>query len=295
MRWPIVFALLFLPSSTSFVVTPHRRYQRDTIFLSLDTNQSPNDEHISENSLSKQEILLQEVLGIQPETDLERQERLSLRKLKIEERQRQQLSSIFVAIFSFLVAAGNYFNHYTHPTTSISLLAEMQQKSDPMNVIGRNGKPTVVEFWASLIVNYYFSMDLLFLILISPSLNLQAPWCENCKASATTLYSVEAEYRNRVNFVHVDANQNDDTTWLVIDRFGVDAIPHLAMVDANGDVQTALIGPIPRSVLRSDLEVMIENSKLGVNGDGSSENRKELPYTMYDAFENSPEHRHIRF
>ena len=122
-----------------------------------------------------------------------------------------------------------------------------------------------------------------------------APWCENCKASAPTLYSIETEYKGRVNFIHVDANHNDDATWRVIDIFGVDAIPHLAMVDADGDVQTALIGPIPRSVLRSDLDAMIENSKLPVNHDGSTINRQELPYTMYDAFQNSPEHRHIRF
>jgi len=122
-----------------------------------------------------------------------------------------------------------------------------------------------------------------------------APWCENCRASAPTLYSIESEYKGRVNFVHVDANHNDEATWRIINQFGVDAIPHLAMVDSDGDVQTALIGPIPRSVLRSDLDVMIENSKLPVNHDGIIENRKELPYTMYDAFQNSPEHRNIHF
>jgi len=34
----------------------------------------------------------------------------------------------------------------------------------------------------------------------------------------------------------------------IIERFVVDAIPHLAIVDSNGVVATALIGPIPRGV-----------------------------------------------
>lgn len=38
--------------------------------------------------------------------------------------------------------------------------------------------------------------------------------------------------------------------WPIIERFGVDAIPHLAMVGADGQLETTLIGPIPKGVLR---------------------------------------------
>jgi hypothetical protein len=40
----------------------------------------------------------------------------------------------------------------------------------------------------------------------------------------------------------------------LIEAFGVDAIPHLALVSAEGDVMTALIGPIPKTVLEADLD-----------------------------------------
>ena len=60
--------------------------------------------------------------------------------------------------------------------------------------------------------------------------------------------------------------------WPIIERFGVDAIPHLAMVGADGQVETALIGPIPKGVLREDLNVStFSNGWCGwTSGDGSN-------------------------
>ena len=123
-------------------------------------------------------------------------------------------------------------------------------------------------------------------------------------------------------------------SWPLIERFGVDAIPHLAMIGSDGYVETALIGPIPRSVLEADLDVMIENGKrrnLGVSitsasaststsgdldgqqqqqqqdvgkiqlpydVDSSSqqeEGKIQLPYTMYDAFRSRPDLRKVSF
>ncbi len=97
--------------------------------------------------------------------------------------------------------------------------------------------------------------------------------------------------------VNGDLSQN----WPLIKRFGVDAIPHLAMVGSDGFVETALIGPIPRSVLKADLDVMIQNGKSrNVGGDdagnvSSSKGKIELPYTMYDAFRSRPDLRTIHF
>merc|ERR1739844_9234 len=138
-----------------------------------------------------------------------------------------------------MAAVGNYVYQYTHPITSLTLLTDMQRKSDDLALIGKNGKPTVVDFWA--------------------------PWCENCKSSAPTLYNIEEKYKGKVNFILVNGDLNEN--WPIIERFGVDAIPHLAMIDSDGVVETALIGPIPRSVLSADLDVMIENSSRVRKGD----------------------------
>lgn len=143
--------------------------------------------------------------------------------------------------------------------------------------------------------------------------------------------TIEAEYRNRVNFVMVNGDVGDN--WPLIERFGVDAIPHIAMVGSDGYVETALIGPIPISVLRADLDAMIENSNRrstvvqsnsNTSGDQAQIDKGqqqapgkidlpytiqaqvdkgqqqapvklELPYTMYDAFSNNPDLRKISF
>jgi thioredoxin-like negative regulator of GroEL len=69
---------------------------------------------------------------------------------------------------------------------------------------------------------------------------------------APTLLQVEEDYKERVNFVMVNGDKRD--AWPLIEAFGVDAIPHMALVSADGDVETALIGPIPKSVLSADLD-----------------------------------------
>jgi len=70
----------------------------------------------------------------------------------------------------------------------------------------------------------------------------------------------------------------------------VDAIPHLALVSADGNVETALIGLVPASVLKSDLNTMLDNAAIA-----NPTEQKSLPYTMYDAFRLRPEKRHISF
>jgi thiol-disulfide isomerase/thioredoxin len=220
--------------------------------------------------------------------------------------------NIIVAFSSLLAAVVHYIYQYTHPITAVSILLSMQSTSSPLSSIGHNGKPTVIDFWA--------------------------PWCTNCRYAAPTLQAIEVEYADRINFVLVNAD--DPTSYSLIQALGVDAIPHLALVDDMGYVETALIGPVSRKVLREDLDALLASPtnvplEKGICGRGDSSTGRghdavtttrekmitttiatttmmdttpaaattnrllchaDLPYKMYDAFENRPEEsRHVNF
>jgi thiol-disulfide isomerase/thioredoxin len=159
----------------------------------------------------------------------------------------------FVALAAIGLAILSWGWQVLHPIPPIQLLADMEKRSADISVVGRNGKPTVVDFWA--------------------------PWCENCKLSAATMHALETEYADRINFIVVNGDDMVRNGQLV-EAFRVDAIPHVALVEADGTVDTALIGPIPKRILRANLDVLIENSNKDVPD--------ALPYQMLDVFENRP-------
>lgn len=187
--------------------------------------------------------------------------------------------NLIAAVASISLALLSYLWQFTHPVTPVQLLADMQASSAPLTLIGNNGKPTVVDFWA--------------------------PWCENCKMAAPTLQRVEQDYKDKVNFVLINGDQA--AAWPLIERFGVDAIPHMALINAEGDVETALIGPIPKRVLEADLNVLLANAALNSpteTGDpavaateavASPAQKQDLPYKMLDVFANQPQLRRIQF
>jgi thiol-disulfide isomerase/thioredoxin len=163
--------------------------------------------------------------------------------------------NILVAVLSVLLALSNFGWQLLHPVQPIQLLYEMQLRSAPLSVIGTNGKPTVVDFWA--------------------------PWCQDCKLSAPTLYALEQEYANSINFISINGDQ--DEAWPYVEAFGVDAIPHMALIRPDGTVETALIGKVPKSIIQADLEALVKKQPM-------------LPYTMLDTFAGKPlEQRRVHF
>lgn len=194
--------------------------------------------------------------------------------------------NIGVAILSVFLAVGNYAYEWTHPVTPIQLLVNMERSSAPLADIGKNSKPTVIDFWA--------------------------PWCENCRYMAPTLFQVEESYKDKVNFVMV--NGDDPKNWPLIEALGVDAIPHLAMVESDGTVDTALIGTVPKEWLSRDIDVLLDNANSktktcdtnpvvakveaaeeGAAASSSGENcgKQALPYQMLDVFANRQEQRKL--
>jgi len=140
----------------------------------------------------------------------------------------------------------------------------MERSSAPLSDVGKNSKPTVIDFWA--------------------------PWCENCRYMAPTLYQIEDSYKDKVNFVMV--NGDDPNNWPLIEALGVDAIPHLALVESDGTVDTALIGAVPKEWLSRDIDVLLDNASKSDAGVEQTPKRP-LPYQMLDVFANRPENRKI--
>jgi thiol-disulfide isomerase/thioredoxin len=205
--------------------------------------------------------------------------------------------NIVVATLSVCLAVGNYAWQWSHPIEPIQLLFTMEKNSAPVTAIGSNSKPTVVDFWAPWYVLLLLLLLLLMLLIMLVCLYVclfvflwsfvRVYRCENCKFMAPTLMSIEEEYKDKVNFVMV--NGDSPQAWPLIEAFGVDAIPHLALVEADGTVDTALIGPVPKRWLSSDLDVLIENA----NNNANVADRKILPFQMLDVFANRPDQRKI--
>ena len=65
-------------------------------------------------------------------------------------------------------------------------------------------------------------------------------------------------------------NGDDAKNYPLVQLLGVDAIPHVALLDSEGDVETALIGPISRRVMRADLDALLHQRQIrvasGANG-----------------------------
>lgn len=259
----LLFAVILLvQESLSFHVAYQMKF-RSLASLHMSTTESENVREMTAITLPEENDMTQQQERIVRNAEVWEGEKMKcdLRAQQQQDIQKQKNRSLITAAVAILVAMANYVYQYSHPITAIQLLTEMQQSSAPMSVIGKNGKPTVVDFWA--------------------------PWCESCKLAAPTLYKVEEIYRDRVNFVMV--NGDLPQAFPYIEAFGVDAIPHLALVNADGDVETALIGPIPKSVLEADINVLIDNTL------AASEKKTPLPHKMLDAFANRPEQRRVHF
>jgi len=55
--------------------------------------------------------------------------------------------NLVAAALSIVLAVSNFGWQYTHPETPIQILAELQQQSAPVTIIGSNDRPTLVDFW----------------------------------------------------------------------------------------------------------------------------------------------------
>ena len=87
-----------------------------------------------------------------------------------------------------------------------------------------------------------------------------APWCESCRDMAPSMAKLERQYDGRVNFVVV--NGDDARNAQLVRLFGVDAIPHIALISPTApkgrQLQAVLVGDVPEPVLDADLRALAD-------------------------------------
>jgi thioredoxin-like negative regulator of GroEL len=113
---------------------------------------------------------------------------------------------------------------------------------------------------------------------------------------APTMELLHREYAGKVNFILINGDSRE--AWPIIDRLGVDAIPHMAMISAEGDVETALIGLVPKYAIEADLNALLENAaaaSASASSTSEQQAKKELPAQMLDVFATKPELRRVSF
>jgi thiol-disulfide isomerase/thioredoxin len=149
----------------------------------------------------------------------------------------------YVAAISAILGSAIFVFQHGQPVNSVALLKAMERDSMDVNVALCNGRPTMVEFYAD--------------------------WCESCKVMAPAMRSLEAQYKDRINFITIDGGSARNAD--MVKRFGVDGIPHVAFLTPQNEVQTALVGAVPKKILVEEATALVQG--------------QPLPYEGYDAFE----------
>jgi thiol:disulfide interchange protein len=137
-----------------------------------------------------------------------------------------QLRNFAIAVVAIVLVVALYLGLKAQ-NISNSLETQATQ-SQPIDVALKNGKPTLMEFYAN--------------------------WCGSCQAMAKDLAAVKSQFSERVNFSMLNV---DNTKWLPeVTKYRVDGIPHFVFFDRQGKVLAQSIGEQPRQILESQLAAL---------------------------------------
>ena len=140
--------------------------------------------------------------------------------------------NVLLAAGSSALAAALYVFQRMNPADPLKLLRLMEAESPKISAALANGRPTCVEFFA--------------------------PWCESCKEMAPSMRKLELELGRELNFVVLDGEAPANRR--LVQLFGVDGIPHFALVDAAGTLKATLVGFVPQTVMVQKLGALREGT-----------------------------------
>lgn len=142
--------------------------------------------------------------------------------------------SLLLGIAAPLAAVGLYCFQRANPVNPIKLLAALEARSPELPTALASGTPTMIEFYA--------------------------PWCIACKESAPSMLRLEKRYSDKVNFVV--CNAEDPRYAELVRLFGVDGIPHLALIDSQRKLRSTLVGEVPEKVVEDSIAALAEGRPL---------------------------------
>jgi len=139
-----------------------------------------------------------------------------------------------LAVIGPAIGAALYFLVAANPVSPLTILHQLDASSPSPEAVAASNRPTVMEFYAD--------------------------WCAACRDGAAGLSLLEARYAPDVNFVVVDAANEANAA--LVDKWGVDGIPRLVLLDRRGAVLTNFIGGVPKEILAEDIDAMLSGKPL---------------------------------
>jgi thiol:disulfide interchange protein len=137
-----------------------------------------------------------------------------------------KIRNIALAVAAAAVSAGLFFA--TRNDAQTLTAAKVAERAIPLEQAQANGKPSLVEFYAE--------------------------WCTSCNSMATTVATMEEKYRNKVNFVALNV---DNEKWVPeAERYQVSGIPHYVFIDAKGKILGNLIGEQTNAIFDANLKAL---------------------------------------
>jgi thioredoxin 1 len=153
---------------------------------------------------------------------------LGRNKLKLTIMKKSRFFSLFACLAAIAIifgSCGGNKNSQTAPAAKPDSTTSVKKMSNAEKV------PMVVDFYAT--------------------------WCGPCKELAKVMKPIEAEYGSKIEFKRIDIDQEKE----MAEEAGIDAVPTLIYLDADGNEITRTVGLISADELKANLDGLLKGNK----------------------------------